>query len=245
VLLRETPLRIGAKLDRAGFVLSAAGFASLLLGLSKGASDGWGSLHIVGYLFVGAACLIMWIIVELHVEDPLVDLRVLGNTVYALSTAITFITTAAMFSTMFLLPLFLQNLRGLGAMEAGLLTFPQALASAMTMPISANCSTYRAAPPDPHRRSDRGILHLGAGQHQPGHGGQHPAADPDHARAGMGMMMMPSMTAAMNTVPRHLVGRASSLTNVLRQLFASFGTAVFATVLQMRESFHEAMLSRR
>ena len=61
---------------------------------------------------------------------------------------------------------------------------------------------------------------------------------------GMGLMMMQVMTVAMNTVPPHLVGRASSLTTVLRQVFASFGTATFATIVQTRQAFHQAMLSQ-
>lgn len=55
---------------------------------------------------------------------------------------------------------------------------------------------------------------------------------------GMGLAMMPITTAGMNTVPKHLVGRASSLNNVFRQVFASFGIAILTAILQNRQIFH-------
>jgi EmrB/QacA subfamily drug resistance transporter len=244
-MLRETDIVEGGSFDLPGFLLSAVGFGSLLLGLSRGASDGWAALHIVIYLYVGTSCLLLWIIVELHSANPMVDLSVLRNFTYALSTVISFITSVAMFSSMFLLPLFLQNLRGLGAMESGLLTFPQALGSLVTAPISGKL--FDKIGPRPLILSGvlmvsyitwrLSFINLATGDAE--------------LRillvvrgAGMGMMMMPAMTAGMNTVAPPLVARASSLTNVLRQLFGSFGTAAFATILQNRQSFHQSMLSQ-
>jgi hypothetical protein len=62
--------------------------------------------------------------------------------------------------------------------------------------------------------------------------------------ASMGLAMMPVMTVALNAYPTHLAAEGSSLTNVLRQLFGSFGTALFATLLSTRQSFHQAMYSQ-
>jgi hypothetical protein len=60
----------------------------------------------------------------------------------------------------------------------------------------------------------------------------------------MGLVMMPSMTAGLNSVPMHLMSRASSMTNVMRQVFGAFGTAIVVTILQLRQTFHGAMLSQ-
>jgi hypothetical protein len=62
--------------------------------------------------------------------------------------------------------------------------------------------------------------------------------------AAMGLVMMPAMTAALNTAPAHLTSRASSLTNVARQVFGSFGTAIFVTILSSRQTFHAATLAQ-
>ena len=61
----------------------------------------------------------------------------------------------------------------------------------------------------------------------------------------MGLVMMPAMTVAMNTLPPLLIARGSSLTNVLRQMFASFGTAIFVTLLQTRQTYHRPCCRRR
>ncbi|MCL5961739.1 MAG: DHA2 family efflux MFS transporter permease subunit [Chloroflexi bacterium] len=244
-LLQETETRPGLRFDIPGFLLSAVGFGSLLLGLSRGAADGWTSPMIVAYLFAGIAALLIWAIVELDAEVPLLELRVLKDTTYSLATAVTFISTMAMFSSMFLLPLFLQNLRGLGALESGLLTFPQAVASGVMMPISGRL--FNRVGPRPLVVSGLIVMAYSTWRLA----ALNLATSDDELRlmlilrgAGMGLLMMPAMTAAMNTVPPHLVARASSLTNVLRQLFGSFGTAIFATLLQTRTNFHSGMLAQ-
>jgi len=60
----------------------------------------------------------------------------------------------------------------------------------------------------------------------------------------LGLVMMPSFTAAMNAAPLHLMSRASSLTNVMRQVFGAFGTALFVSILQTRQKYHAAMLTQ-
>ncbi|HTD76116.1 MAG TPA: hypothetical protein VK898_00665, partial [Chloroflexota bacterium] len=60
----------------------------------------------------------------------------------------------------------------------------------------------------------------------------------------MGLVMMPSMTAGLNAVPLPQMSRASSMTNVMRQVFGAFGTALVVTILQLRQTFHSAMLSQ-
>jgi hypothetical protein len=58
----------------------------------------------------------------------------------------------------------------------------------------------------------------------------------------MGMVMMPVTATSMDAIPRHLIPRATALQNVLRQLFAAFGTGMFATVLVFREQMHQSSL---
>jgi DHA2 family multidrug resistance protein len=60
----------------------------------------------------------------------------------------------------------------------------------------------------------------------------------------MGLVLMPAITVAMNTLPGPLIAQGSSLTNVLRQLFSAFGTAIFVTLLQSRQTYHQAVLSQ-
>src|ERR671939_1648569 len=135
-ILRETPRRAGGRFDWAGFLLSAVGFSAALLALSKAPADGWTAPHIVVLYMIAAAAIPSWVVVELAQDDPMLDLSVLRDLTYTVSQVVIGVATVALYSALLLLPLFLQNVRGLGAMETGLLLLPNAVAAAVMMPIS-------------------------------------------------------------------------------------------------------------
>lgn len=244
-LLRETETHKDLHLDLKGFLFSGVGFASLLYGLSEASSEGWTDPRILMLLVMGSICLLFWLYTELTVDQPLVELRVFRSTTYSLATFVNFILTMGLFSTMFLLPIFLQNFRGLGAMETGILMLPQALASAITMPISGKL--YDRFGPRPVVIT--GLLLLGYSTWELSFLNLY-TSNAELTRLlverglGMGLCMMPIMTVLMSSIPTHLIARSSSLTNVLRQVFGSFGTAIFATTLSGRQTFHLAMLTQ-
>ncbi|MCL4370909.1 MAG: DHA2 family efflux MFS transporter permease subunit [Chloroflexi bacterium] len=244
-LLRETETRRDLHLDLRGFVLSGTGFGALLYALSEAPTDGWGDPFILGLLTLGSVSLLGWLWTELTVAEPLVELRVFRSTTYSLATFINFIVTMGMFSTMFLMPIFLQNFRGLGAMESGILLLPQALASTVTMPISGKLFDRFG----PRPVVVTGLLLMGYSTWELSFINL-ATSNGELTRIlierglGMGLVMMPVMTVAMNSVPPALIARSSSLTNVLRQVFASFGTAIFATLLSTHQTFHQAMISQ-
>ncbi len=244
-LLRETETRNDLRPDVKGFVLSGIAFGSLLYALSEAPSDGWGAPHILALLSLGGIGLVGWIWVELTTDHPLVELHVFRITTYTLATLVNFVITAGMFSSMFLLPIFFQNFRGLGAMETGLLLLPQALASGVVMPISGKL--FDRFGPRPLMIS--GLLLLAYSTWKLSflnlNTGDGEVREILVMRGiAMGLTTMPAMTVAMNAIPPALIARSSSLTNVLRQVFAAFGTAIFATLLQSRQSFHQAILSQ-
>jgi DHA2 family multidrug resistance protein len=243
LILRETPTREGTRFDWAGFILSATSFSTAMLALEQAPHDGWDAPHVMLLLLVAAVTFPCWIIVELSQEQPLLDLTILRHRTYAVAMMVNFVATTAMFSSMFLLPLFLQNVRGLGAMEAGLLLLPQAIAAAIMMQISGRLldrfgpklvvtpgllilafATWRLSGIDLNMTDNtiRATLFLRG--------------------LAMGMVMMPATAVSMDAIPRHLIPRATALQNVLRQLFAAFGTGMFATVLTFREQMHTSSL---
>jgi EmrB/QacA subfamily drug resistance transporter len=244
-ILRETPTHHGTRFDWAGFILSAIGFSAAMMALEKVPEDGWSNLNVVIMLMIAATAIPCWIVVELAQDQPLLDLSVLKDRTYFVATLVTFVTTIAMYSSLLLLPLFLQNVRGLGAMETGMLLLPQAIAAAIMMPISGRLldrvgpkplvipgtlalayATWLLADLDPNTTDQaiRWVLLLRG--------------------FAMGIMMMPVMTVAMDTIPHHQISRASALSNVLRQLFGAFSTAWFASILLDRQHFHQAILSQ-
>ena len=243
IILRETPKREGTRFDWAGFILSATSFSTAMLALEQAPHEGWDAPHVMILLGIAAVTFPCWIVVELAQEQPLLDLTILRHRTYAVAMMVNFVATTAMFSSMFLLPLFLQNVRGLGAMEAGLLLLPQAIAAAIMMQISGRLLDRFG----PKRIVIPGLLVLAFATWRLS--GLDLNTSDDTIREtlfirglAMGMVMMPVTATSMDSIPRHLIPRATALQNVLRQLFAAFGTGMFATILTFREQIHQANL---
>ncbi|MFI5268980.1 MAG: MFS transporter, partial [Chloroflexota bacterium] len=179
-----------------------------------------------------------------RVDDPLLDLRLFKDGIFTIGVVVLFVVTTALFGASLLLPLFLQEIRGLGALQTGLLLFPQGIAAAVTMPIGGKLFDKIGARP----LLIFGLLLLAVATWF------YMSLDvttPDNVivialilrGASMGFIFMPLQTAMMNRVPIAKINRGSSLTSAVRQLFASFGVAVVTTVLTSRQTFHQAVLA--
>lgn len=244
-ILRETPRRAGGHFDWPGFLLSAVGFSAALLALSKAPADGWTAPHIVVLYLIAAAAIPCWIIVELAQDDPMLDLSVLRDLTYSVSQVVIGVATVALYSAMLLLPLFLQNVRGLGAMETGVILLPNAIAAALMMPISGRLADKVGARP----LAVPGLLLLGGATWMLAT--LDPGTSDDVLRNALilrglatGIMFMPVMTAAMDNIPPLQIPRATALSNVIRQLVGAFGTAIFASLLLDHTRLHTSALQQ-
>jgi DHA2 family multidrug resistance protein len=244
-ILRETPRQAGGRFDWAGFGLSALGFSAALLALSKAPADGWTAPHIMVLWLIAAAAIPCWIVIELAQDDPLLDLTVLRDTTYLISNLVIGVVMIALYSMMLLLPLFLQSVRGLGAMETGVLLFPNAAAAAVVMPVAGR--VLNKVGPRPLAVGGLLILTYSTWLVM----GLDPNT-PDRVLTfslvlrgiATGLIFMPIMTVAMDNIPSLQIPRATALSNVMRQLAGAFGTAMFASLLLDRERFHEALLTQ-
>jgi DHA2 family multidrug resistance protein len=244
-LLRESKLVTGLKFDLRGFLLSAVGFSAILLALSDAATDGWTNPGILTRFGIGFVALGLWVWVELTDKHPLLELRLFKIPIFTMSALVSFVLTIGMFGGMLVLPLFLQNLRGLGAAESGLILIWQVLPMTIAMPlvgrlvdkVGARAVILTGLPLLAFTTWQMGQLDLTTSDTQ---------IRMWLAARGcaMGLVMMPSMTAGLNAVPLPLMSRASSMSNVMRQVFGAFGTAIVVTVLQTRQTFHTAMLAQ-
>lgn len=244
IMLKETPKKEGLQFDLPGAVLSVIMFGTLLLALSKGQSEGWTSFYIVGLLFTAAASGMLLVWVETGKESPMLDLRFLKNPIFALSTLTSGLVSIGMFGGIFLTPIYLQNIQGLSALDTGLLLMPQSIAMALMMPVSGKLfDKFGVVPLAFTGLSILAVttygLHMLTGDTPNG-----------WLRTvltirglGIGLCMMPLTTAGMNVIPKMQVGRASSLSNVLRQVMGSLGIAVLTTIMTQRQVFHASRIS--
>jgi EmrB/QacA subfamily drug resistance transporter len=137
-LLTERMRRGQGRFDPVGASLLGIGLAGLILGLSFGQEWGWTSPRLLGSLAIGVAALATGVLVERHVQDPVLDLKLLTNRVFASANISFIMAMLALFAPGFLLPFYFEELRGFSPVEAGLLLTPLSLALAVLAPISGS-----------------------------------------------------------------------------------------------------------
>ncbi len=249
ILLRETPTRKGVPFDYVGFLLAAACSSAALMAATdapKADYAGWSDPWVVTLLAISAVTLPLFIWWELRTSNPLLDVRLFKIRGFSIATVVVMIVTAALYGGLFLLPVFLESptLRGLGAWEAGLLLFPQALGMMPTTIIAGRL--YDKVGPRPLMVV--GLVILGAASWKMM---QLDVTTSDWTirwllivrGVGIGLAMIPGMTAWLAAAPQAQTQAASTFSNVLRNLFGAFATAIFQTILTSRLKFHYAELA--
>jgi MFS transporter, DHA2 family, multidrug resistance protein len=224
------PLRAhGAKrpFDVFGFSFLAMALIAGLTALSNGQEKGWQSDYVHLCEAVTVIGLVLFIAVELAVEHPLLDLRLFLIRNYLLSILLAVFRAVGLFGSVFLFPIFLQNLMGCTPVHAGLWMLPNALAVGVTMPIAGRLADRYS----PALLTGLGCVLVGSSLIQFGRldpmSGWPLLVLPQIIRgAGLALMMAPLMTAALNAVPRHELPMASSFLNVSQNVGGSLGIAL-------------------
>lgn len=135
-LLREHREPTAGRFDVAGFVLSGGGLASFVYALSQGPRDGWTSTNVVVFGLAGITMLTAMVVIETRIRQPMLMLGLLRNRMFRNANIVSAFSIASFLGLLFVLPSYLQILRGLSAQDSGLVTFPQA--------IGVGCSTFIA-----------------------------------------------------------------------------------------------------
>jgi EmrB/QacA subfamily drug resistance transporter len=222
------------KLDLLGLLLLSPGLAALVYGLAEMASNGGlGSASVLGSLGAGIVLITLFVFHALRTTEPLLDLRLFKSRGFSAGAATFFLLGGALFGAMILIPLYYQVVRGESALAAGLLMAPQGLGAAVAMPLSGRFTDRRGA----GKVVIAGIIVLLIATIP---FTQVSTTTPYWLLAGtlfvrgigLGMTMMPAMSAAYQTLERSAVPRATTTLNILNRVGGSIGTALLAVVLQ-------------
>ena len=135
-VLTELLRRGRGRFDPLGAILLAAGLVALTLGLSFGQEWGWSSPLLIATLVCGVIALVALVVVERRVPDPIIDLELLHNRVFLSANTSLLLSFLALFAVSFMLPFYLEELRGFPTAEAGLLLTPLPLTIALLAPFS-------------------------------------------------------------------------------------------------------------
>ena len=227
-----------------GFLCSGGGLALVLYAISRAPADGSMSTPVIVSGLFGIMIFGLLVALELRRPDPMLHLRLFGDRMFRSANLSMFMVYAVLIGVLFLLPLFLQELRGLSALDSGLTTFPQALGMLLMVPVTSRLYP-RVGPRRMLTIALAGItvtsalfllVDLGTSLWWI-------RAIMSLRGVSMSFAIVASQAAAFASIPSEETGRASSLFNTNRQVAASIGVAALATVLDDRTSvaaFHDA-----
>jgi EmrB/QacA subfamily drug resistance transporter len=227
------------KVDLISVFTSLAGMALLLYGFSEAGNDGWTDSVVLSTMIGGIVLLIIFVVQQLRLKSPLLDVRVFKYSIFSLSNIISIAITISMYAGMFLLPIYLQNIRGYSAFDSGLLILPGALVMLVMSPISG--TLFDKLGPRP-----LGIVGMLITVVTTFEFTKLTLETPfSHIviiymiRAfGMSLLMMPIMTAGLNQLPAKLSSHGTSMANTLRQVSGSIGISLMTTIFTNRTTYH-------
>jgi DHA2 family multidrug resistance protein len=220
-------------LDVAGIVLMCIGVSTLQYVLEEGQRNDWfDSRLITGLSFLSAISLAAFVLRELTAPAPVVNLRLFRDKTYASGTLIGGVMYAMLMGSLFLLPVFMQEVLGFDATQSGLTLTPRTLAMMILTPVIGKL--YNHVPPA--ATVGVGTVLFVVGSYELSHitlqSGSGEIIIPLLITGfGFACLFIPLTTAALTFVPRAQLADAAGLNSFMRQIGGSFGLTIFATLL--------------
>jgi EmrB/QacA subfamily drug resistance transporter len=243
LFLREEKQPTAGRLDVPGFLLAAAGLASVMYALAEAGPHGFGDRRVLLFGIVGLAFTGAFALFELRTKLPMIDVRLLRDKLFRAANTVQLVSFASFSGALFLLPLFLQAERGLSPLESGLTTFPMAIGVAMMAQLAGRMYSRVG----PRRMMMAGMV--GAALTSLAF----LRVDLETSRWwiqfillargwSFALTLVPLQAATFATIRPEDTGRASAVFNANRQIAASLGVALLATVLTARLTHYDSVL---
>ena len=218
--------------DPIGQVLIIAMLGSLTYGIIEGPSYGWGSPRILAFFAVTVIAVIAFLLYEPRREEPLIDLRFFRSLPFSGATLTAVSAMSALGGFLFLITLYLQDVRGYRPLVAGLFLLPMAAAMAVGAPLAGRMLA-RSGARKPLLIAGGGITAGGLLLTQ-----LTSSSSPGYLflaflvfGVGMGFVNAPITNSAVSGMPRSQAGVASGIASTSRQVGSSVGVAVMGSVL--------------
>lgn len=227
-----------AKLDVLSVILTVPAFGGLVYGLSQigGGHGGQAgpSAGAIAALVIGVAALAVFVLRQVRLqkaEAPLLDLRAFNFRMFTVSVLLMVVAMMALFGGVILLPLYLQEVRGLGSLETGLALLPGGLAMGLLgpvigrlfdkvgpLPLTVTGSVLMVATLWQFSMLDAGTpvpwivtLHVGLS-------------------FGLALLFTPAFTTGLNPLPPHLYSHGSAIMSTTQQVAGAAGTALLVSI---------------
>jgi len=242
-LIRKS-LKDGLRIDYIGLGLLATGLGALEITMDEGQRNDWfSSIGIMASTVIAVVALISVVFWELRQKDPVVELHLLKDRNFAISTVIMFMLGFVLYGSTMALPLFLQTLLGYTAMQSGMALSPGGLAIMVMMPIVGFLLSRFEA----RWLVIFGLLVSSLGLFQM----THFSLDVDFHHAvearivqslGLAFLFVPINTMAFYFVDKTKTSYATGLINLARNIGGSTGIALSTTLIARRQQFHQTRL---
>jgi DHA2 family multidrug resistance protein len=232
------------QIDYIGLSLLSIGLGFTQVVLDKGQREDWFHSHfIVVMSAIAAAALITLVWWEFKVANPVVELHLLLDRNFFVSTSLIFLIGFILYGTVVLLPILLQTVVGFTAENSGLVLLPGGIAGLLTLPLIGKILSKV----DPRRLIFIGLIILSIGVLQLSHVGLHssmrsPAGDWIISRIATSFLFVPVNVMAFGHVPRDKTNQASGLINLSRNIGGSMGISFVTTMLYSRAAHHLGVL---
>jgi EmrB/QacA subfamily drug resistance transporter len=237
LVLPRFPRVAGRRFDVLGFITVGGGLFALLLATSEGETWGWSSYQILGLITYGVLSLALFVVIELEVSDPLLDIRIFRYWAYTNSLLLIAVLMIVMYGVLFYIPQFLQQAQGWGAFDAGLTLLPQALVMAVLMPVAGR--VYDRIGPRWPAAIGLTIVTVGAYL-------LHTITidtPREHVMwlmvvlgVGLGTAFMPILTGGVAVIPLTRSNAASALNNVVQRVSGALGLAMLTAILTTHQA---------
>ncbi len=239
LLERGGEVRPGS-IDPLSVLLSALGFGGFVYGVSVAgeAPGALGRPDVVVPVVVGGLSLVAFVLRQLRLQrtgTPLLDLRVFRYRMFSLSVGLFVIAMMALFGSMILLPIYLQNVRGFGSLATGLFLLPGGALMGLAAPFVGRLFDRHG--PVPITTVGAGLIAamlwrfstIGAETPVPLLLAYHLLL-----ASGMALLFTPLMTTGMNPLPPRLYSHGSAMMSTLQQVGGAMGVALLVTVMSSR-----------
>ena len=231
--------------DYWGMGFLAIGIGALQIMLDKGQEEDWLASHFIVVLLVMClAALVLFVLRELAIAHPVVDLRIFKNGTYSTGVFMMTVLGFVLYGSTVMLPLWLQTLMGYSALESGMAMLPRGLGSFLFMPVVGWLMTKVEA----RKLLATGLvlastslfllsrLNLNAGYWD--------IFWPQLLQGtSMGLLFVPLTTITNGPIPKEQMGNATSLFNLMRNMGASIGIASVTTMVARSSQRHFNVLA--
>jgi EmrB/QacA subfamily drug resistance transporter len=219
-------------LDLPGAVTVTAGMTSLVYGLSRAAAHAWSDSATIATLGLGAALLILFLVIELRSQQPLMPLRIFANRNRSAAYVLRMVAGSMTLAVLFFLGQIVQNVLGYTPLQAGFAFLPLGVGVVITAQIAARFVGLVG----PRLPISLGALVLAGGLYWLSRISDQATYFPQIfgplalLSVGFGLIFLPTTLVAVAGMARHESGLASAVLNVSQQLGGSIGLAVLGTI---------------